>query len=250
LKDVPFSARQADALAALAERFLSSPPTAEDGLSTADRYQVVVHGCSLREQLGRLLRNLHASAESLVEHGIVDPADAPRMEDGAVVAGETVRRITCDSAIVRLLETGAGEPLDVGRKTRVISPALRRAVKRRDPHCRWPGCTHSRHWEGHHCRHWADGGPTNLANVVNVCRYHHRLLHEGGYFVAKDGDDFVFCRPDGSLIPPVDGSLQQSIARAQRDLAIVRLASSVEERRPVYRISSGMRTADPPALSS
>jgi hypothetical protein len=72
----------------------------------------------------------------------VDAADAPELEDGPVVAQETVRRITCDSAIVRLIETGAGEPLDLGRKTRVISPALRRAVKRRDRHCRWPACTH------------------------------------------------------------------------------------------------------------
>ncbi|MDZ7670230.1 MAG: DUF222 domain-containing protein [Gammaproteobacteria bacterium] len=223
-KDVPYPTRQADALAALAERFLAAPPAAEEGLNTADRYQVVVH----------------ASAESLVEHGLMDPADAPHMEDGPVVAQETVRRVACDSAIVRLIETGAGEPLDVGRKTRVIPPALRRAVKRRDRHCRWPGCTNSRHWEGHHCRHWADGGATNLDNLVGVCRFHHRLLHEGGYFVVKDGEEFVFCRPDGSMIPPVDDSFRISIARAQRDLTIVRLAGGVEEPRAVYRLSSGV----------
>jgi hypothetical protein len=218
LKDVPWSARQADALAALAERFLAAPPSAEEGLSSADRYQVV----------------LHASAESLVEHGVLDPDDPPQMEDGPAVAQETVRRITCDAAIVRLIETGAGEPLDVGRKTRVIPPALRRAVKRRDPYCRWPGCTNSRHWEGHHCVHWADGGATNLDNVVGVCRHHHRLLHEGGYFVVKDGSDFVFCRPDGSMIPLVDESLQQSIARAQRDLTIVRIGGWVADERACY----------------
>jgi hypothetical protein len=233
-KGVPYRVRQADALAALAERFLSLPPAAEEGLSTADRYQVIVH----------------ASAESLVEHGIVDPADPPQLEDGPAVAGETVRRITCDSAIVRLLETGAGEPLDVGRKTRVISPALRRALKRRDRQCRWPGCTHARHWEGHHCRHWADGGATNLDNVVGVCRYHHRLLHEGGYFVVKDAEDFVFCRPDGSMIPPVDESLQKSVARARRDLTVVRLSSWVAEERAVYRLPRTRRTVDPPALSA
>ncbi|MFU8814663.1 MAG: DUF222 domain-containing protein [Pseudomonadales bacterium] len=221
LKEVPYSARQADAIAALAERFLSAPPAAEEGLSTADRYQIIVH----------------ASAESLVEHGLVDPADPPHMDDGPVVAQETVRRMSCDAAIVRLIESGAGEPLDVGRKTRVISPALRRAVKRRDKHCRWPGCTNSRHWEGHHCLHWADGGATNLENVVNVCRYHHRLLHEGGYFVVKDDDNFVFCRPDGSMIPLVDCSLQRSVARAKRDLTVVRLAGCVEEPRAVYGTS-------------
>ncbi len=248
-KDVPYPTRQAEALTALAERFLAAPPAADEGLNTADRYQVVVHasaeslvehGCSLREQLGSLPRKLH---------GLMDPADAPRMEDGPVVAGETVRRLTCDSALVRLIETGDGEPLDVGRKTRVISPALRRAVKRRDKHCRWPGCTNSRHWDGHHCTHWADGGATNLNNIVAVCRHHHRLLHEGGYFVVKDGEDFIFCRPDGSMIPPVDDSLQKSIARAQRDLTIVRLGSWTAEPRAVYRIANAMRTADPPSVA-
>ncbi len=222
-KEVPYAVRQADAVAALAERFLSAPPAADDAMSTADRYQVVVH----------------ASAESLVEHGRLDPADPPQMEDGPVVAGETVRRISCDSALVRILESGAGEPLDVGRRTRVIPPALRRALKRRDRQCRYPGCTHTRHIHWHHCRHWADGGATSLANLIGLCPFHHALLHEGGCFVVKDGDEFVFCRPDGSRIPPVDESLQQSIARARRDLTIVRLAGAVEEERSVYRVPRG-----------
>jgi hypothetical protein len=68
--------------------------------------------------------------------------------------------------------------------------------------------------------------------------------------VVKDGDDFIFCRPDGSMIPPVDDSLQMSIARAQRDLTIIRLAGSVEEPRAVYRLSRTMRTADPPSFSA
>jgi hypothetical protein len=108
----------------------------------------------------------------------------------------------------------------------------------------------SRHWEGHHFRHWADGGATSLDNLIGVCRYHHRLLHEAGYFVMKDGDDFVFCRPDGAMIPPVDDSLERSIARAERDLTVIRLAGGVEERRTVYRLSNGRPNADPPASNS
>lgn len=114
-RDVPYPARQADALAALAEQFLSAPPGTDEGLTSADRFQVVVH----------------VSAESLIEHGLMDPADVPQVEDGPVLAAETARRISCDAAIVRLVETGAGAPLDLGRKSRVVSPALRRAVKRR-----------------------------------------------------------------------------------------------------------------------
>jgi Domain of unknown function (DUF222) len=120
--------RRADALAILAERFLSAPPEADAGLNTADRFQITVH----------------ASAEALLEHGIVDADDPPQLEAGVVLAAETLRRIACDSAIVRILESGDSEPLDIGRKTRVIPPSLRRAVKRRDRGCRFPNCTNTR----------------------------------------------------------------------------------------------------------
>ena len=184
-EELPQTIRRADALAILAERFLSEPPEAEAGLNTADRYQVTVH----------------ASAEALVEHGIVDADDPPQIEDGAVLATETLRRIACDSAIVRILETGDGEPLDIGRKTRVIPPSIRRALKRRDRGCRFPNCTNTRFVDGHHIEHWADGGTTRLDNLVLLCRHHHRLLHEGMYYVAKDGAHFIFCRGDGEEVP-------------------------------------------------
>ena len=186
VEDMPQPVRRADALAILAERFLSEPPVAEEGLNTADRFQVTVH----------------ASAESLPEFGEVDPDDPPQIEDGAVVATETVRRIACDSAVVRILTSGDGEVLDVGRKTRVIPPAIRRALKHRDRGCRFPGCCNTRFVDGHHITHWADGGATRLDNLLLLCRHHHRLLHEGGYYVVKDGPHFIFCRGDGELITP------------------------------------------------
>lgn len=68
--------------------------------------------------------------------------------------------------------------------------------------------------------------------------------------MVKDGDDFVFCRPDGSMIPPVDASLQQSIARAQRNLTVVQLTGAVEELRAVYRVSRVPRTADAPRFGA
>ena len=177
---LPQTVRRADALAILAERFLSEPPQADEGLNTSDRFQITVH----------------APAEALLEHGIVDADDPPQIEDGAVLATETLRRLACDSAIVRILETGDGEPLDIGRKTRVIPPAMRRALKRRDRGCRFPNCTNTRFVDGHHITHWADGGATRLDNLVLLCRHHHRLLHEGMYYVVKDGAHFIFCRGD------------------------------------------------------
>jgi len=183
LTEVPHAVRRADALAMLAERFLAEPPEADAGLNTADRFQITVH----------------ASAEALLEHGLVDPDDPPQIEDGPVLAAESLRRIACDSAIVRILESD-GEPLDVGRKTRVISPALRRALKRRDRGCRFPSCTNTRFVDGHHVTHWADGGATRLDNLVLLCRHHHRLLHEGMYYIVKDGAGFIFCRGDGEEV--------------------------------------------------
>lgn len=188
VEDMPQPVRRADALAILAERFLSEPPVAEEGLNTADRFQVTVH----------------ASAEALPEYGDVNPDDPPQLEDGAVLATESVRRLACDSALVRILTTGDGEVLDVGRKTRVIPPSIRRALKQRDGGCRFPGCCNTRFVDGHHIKHWADGGATRLDNLVLLCRHHHRLLHEGGYYVVKDGPKFIFCRGDGYLMtgPP------------------------------------------------
>ena len=79
----------------------------------------------------------------------------------------------------------AGRPLSVGRKTRSVPPALRRALASRDRGCRFPGCTNHRTVDAHHIQHWANGGATSLDNLVQLCRHHHRLLHEGGYTVTK-----------------------------------------------------------------
>jgi hypothetical protein len=82
-----------------------------------------------------------------------------------------------------------------------MPPALRRALASRDRGCRFPGCTQHRFVDAHHIHHWARGGPTSLGNLVQLCRHHHRLLHEGGYTVeARAGDALVFRRPDGHRI--------------------------------------------------
>jgi len=137
---------------------------------------------------------------------------------------------------VKLVETAAGEPLDLGRKTRTIPPALRRALQARDGGCRFPGCDRSRFTEGHHVRHWADGGETKLANLVTLCGFHHRLVHEGGFGLSVTDDGvLVFTRPDGARIPESgtrcfrgnnlrDSADHPPIARAADDLESLRAA--------------------------
>ena len=119
----------------------------------AERYQVV----------------LHVEATTLESES--EPGRS-ELEDGTRLSAETSRRLSCDASVVRLGEGPDGSLLDVGRKTRTIPPALRRALEFRDRGCRFPGCG-LRFTDAHHVRHWADGGATKLDNLVLLCRFHH-----------------------------------------------------------------------------
>jgi HNH endonuclease len=96
-----------------------------------------------------------------------------------------------------------GRVVEIGARTRTIPPALRRALHHRDRGCRFPGCG-VRFGQGHHLRHWAQGGPTTLSNLALLCRRHHRAVHEEGYAVARGPDGALrFKRPDGLPLPDV-----------------------------------------------
>jgi len=151
----PVAARRADALTEIAETYMNNN---ESSGSTADRYQVVVHVTAVTSSI----------------------------EDGPGVSPETSRRIACDSSVVCIKEAKNGELLSIGRRSRSIPPPMRRALRARDKGCRFPGCTHTRFVDGHHIKHWADGGDTSLDNLVLLCRHHHHLVHEGGFACRKD----------------------------------------------------------------
>jgi hypothetical protein len=182
--------KRADALVVMSESFLANGPKELNG---GDRYQIVVH----------------VAAETL-KH---DHAGCCELEDGPGLAAETARRLACDASVVKITEDEDGNPLDIGRKTRSIPPALRRAIKSRDKGCRFPGCTNTRYVDHHHIQHWAEGGETKADNLVSLCRHHHRLVHEGGFKVRQDRalgggqNKFSFCRPDGSVIESVAPAL-------------------------------------------
>ena len=96
-----------------------------------------------------------------------------------------------------------GRVVEVDARTRTIPPATRRALHHRDRGCRFPGCG-VRFGQGHHIRHWAQGGPTTLSNLTMLCRRHHRAVHEEGYQVERQPDGALrFRRPDGRLLPEV-----------------------------------------------
>ena len=119
------------------------------------------------------------------------------------ISAETSRRIACDASIVEMQQDEKGNVLDVGRKTRTIPPAIRRALDARDPTCVWPGCE-STFVQGHHLEFWAAGGVTKLSNLCNLCSYHHHLVHDGDYRVELLATGkFRFKNPRGWVIPEV-----------------------------------------------
>ena len=103
-------------------------------------------------------------------------------ESGHHVPAGTSRRLACDAGVVRMRHNARGEVLDVGRRTRTVPPAIRRALEVRDRTCRFPGCG-CRYTDAHHIIHWAEGGETKLDNLVLLCRRHHRAVHEEGWRV-------------------------------------------------------------------
>ncbi len=125
-------------------------------------------------------------------NGSAGPADLAMMADGEVIAASTARRYCCDAGVVVAHVDAQGVPLSVGRKTRTIPTAIKRALLLRDRTCRFPGCTHSRYIDGHHIEHWANGGETALSNLMLLCSAHHTLLHEGGCRVEANANGWNF----------------------------------------------------------
>ncbi len=105
---------------------------------------------------------------------------------GQVLTPEQVRILACDATISRIVFGPDGQPVDVGRATRVISAAMRRAVIARDRHCQHPGCGRPESWcDVHHVVHWADGGKTAVEDLKLYCRFHHTRHHQAGHHQAR-----------------------------------------------------------------
>lgn len=165
------AARRADALVAL-----SSARLADDGDS--DRTTVIVHTTldALRTGTG-----------------------GSEIEDGPVVHLETVERLLCNGRIRAVLEDGAGNAIGLGRTSREPPAWMIRQVRHRDRECRFPGCGARRFTQAHHIVWWRDGGRTDLDNLLLICSFHHRLVHEYGWSVRRDVNGEVrWRRPDGT----------------------------------------------------
>lgn len=169
----PGDSRMADALVELSSTYLGVE-------GDADRATVVVH-VDLKT-----LRDGEGVAE---------------IDDGPAIAKETARRLSCDSNIEVVVDGPKGHPVGIGRKSRKVPAWLLRQLRRRDRGCVFPSCHRTRWLNAHHIRHWAEGGATNRENLVLLCGYHHRLLHEGGWRIrGRPGHNLRFVHPNGRVL--------------------------------------------------
>jgi hypothetical protein len=196
------AARNADALSLLAEAFLAHEPRA---VGAGDRHLVTVH---------------------IDEHVLRDASNEGRCElqGSTSLPPATVRRLCCDGSLVPIIEDERGAPLSVGRKSRVIPAAIRRALDARDAGCRYPGCSNTRFVDAHHIIHWADGGETKLDNLILLCRRHHRFVHEHGYTITRtSANELEISAPDGGrvcatpMIIPIDARAGYAQLQADHD---------------------------------
>jgi hypothetical protein len=127
--------------------------------------------------------------------------DRCHLQDGPALSPAALALIGCNATISTMIHDLSGAIIDVGRRTRKPPPALRRALRERDRgRCQYPGCA-SRRTDAHHIRYWANGGQTNLANLISFCKGHHRLVHEKDYIIAATATGFAFYTKDGTPVP-------------------------------------------------
>ena len=178
-----WSAQQADALVVIAKAYLSGD--GDKTACTSDNYQVTVH---------------------------VDRSALANGDGRSGLPIESVKRLCCDGDTIVIVENEDGEPLSVGRKTRTIPTAIKRALSARDKGCVFPGCQHTRFVDAHHIKHWSAGGETRLDNLMLLCSRHHRLVHEGGFRIERDYQNrWFFKRPDGRALPSCGYQAQDMI---------------------------------------
>jgi hypothetical protein len=121
---------------------------------------------------------------------------AAELEWAEEIPAETARRLACDCTLTPVFRGAESHQVDAGRTSRVIPPSMRRALIARDKHCRFPGCDRPVAWtQGHHLKHWADGGPTLIFNLALLCGRHHHLTHEGGINLEWGADGELLAIP-------------------------------------------------------
>ncbi|MCP5026730.1 MAG: DUF222 domain-containing protein [Actinomycetia bacterium] len=169
---------------------------------------------------------VEVDVEALAEPGSRDERDLDGSPlhcsaGGAWLSREVARRSACDGSLRAVLRDEQGHALGVGRKTKVVPRWLRRRLERRDHHhCQFPDCSTTNRLHAHHIIHWTNHGPTDLDNLILLCPFHHRLVHEGRWSVRGKGGESEFVGPDGraATSDQLKGSVAQIAEAAPQDL--------------------------------
>ncbi len=155
------------------------------------------------DALGAWLEERAEARAQLVVHTVAGGPEILATEDGSHVPAGTSRRLACDAETVEVKRGRDGSVLDVGRRQRTVGWRLRKALDVRDGGCRFPGCG-SRYTQAHHAIPWSEGGETKLDNLILLCRFHHRAVHEGGWRVEMgEAGAARFRDPAGRVVPAV-----------------------------------------------
>lgn len=207
--------RRVDALRAIAESFLAAGPT---GSSSADHWQMVVHAnaddlAAASDGQPADVRNdgdyndgdYDDGCNTSVPAAPVDPYGRPplgQVEGGPTIPNPVLLRLACDATLQGMAAGPDGTPVGIGRRSRAIPGWLRRLLYERDPACQFPGCANWRWTDGHHIIHWVKGGPTDLDNLIRLCRTHHTTVHDQSIAIATSIAErtWTFHRQDGTLI--------------------------------------------------
>jgi Domain of unknown function (DUF222)/HNH endonuclease len=183
------------------------PPLATDSRSVANRRaEALGQVCEQWLRNGTIDGGLRAAVSLSVDLDTLEgrPGRRSDLDHTGPVTPETAKRILCDADVTRVITRGASEVLDLGRSTRVPSPALRKAMVARDQGCRFRGCDRPAVWcDVHHIVHWLNGGETSLENCLLLCRYHHTFVHRGGAVII--GNDVIptnLVAADTARVPP------------------------------------------------
>jgi hypothetical protein len=168
------------------------------GACRADALAEIAHSGSPRTQL--VVHVDSAALACTADEPDERAGEVCELENGPALPSESARRLGCDAAVITARRAQDGS-VDYGRQRRTVPAALRTVLERRDRCCRFPGCERRHDLHAHHLVHWAHGGATRKENLVLLCRFHHRLVHEGGFGIqgARDGT-FRFVRPDGRVV--------------------------------------------------
>lgn len=133
------------------------------------------------------------------------PAGTCHVEGVGPIEPETASRLSCVGHVVGAIVGESGDVLALGRSRRLATRAQRRAIRIRDGDaCQFPGCQQRRHLDAHHAIPWWAGGPTDVDNLVNLCRRHHTAVHEGGMTISRTGGAWQFAYPNGDAVCPLD----------------------------------------------